>query len=200
MRFRERRSILARGAAPPNERATAVFLAVATAIHVVLLFGFLIRSKPPREIAMPPGGPLTRARLVRLSPLRSFPAERFGPALAGAANSTDINALADRLLGAKHPTRRRRRAPSRRWRSATRRARRSPSNRSAGPPGRTARARASPRRGRWSRRRRPTWCRAGGPRIPPAAPTSGPMVTSASRTISPRFGTRSASGGFHRRE
>ena len=82
MRFRERRSILARGAAPPNERATAVFLAVATAIHVVLLFGFLIRSKPPREIAMPPGGPLTRARLVRLSPLRSFPAAEATPAEA----------------------------------------------------------------------------------------------------------------------
>ena len=35
--------------------------------------------------------------------IRSFPAERFGPARAGAANSEDINALAEKLLAAKHP-------------------------------------------------------------------------------------------------
>ena len=35
--------------------------------------------------------------------IRSFPAERFGPAIAGAASSTEIDALADRLLAAKHP-------------------------------------------------------------------------------------------------
>jgi len=35
--------------------------------------------------------------------IRSFPAERFGPAHAGAANDASIDMLADKLLAAKHP-------------------------------------------------------------------------------------------------
>ena len=85
MQLLDRPSVLRRGAAPPDERATARFLALAAAIHIVLLLGFLIRAKPPREISIPPGGPLTRARLVRLSPLRSFPAPEAAPAEAAKA-------------------------------------------------------------------------------------------------------------------
>ena len=82
MRLLERPSVLRRGAAPPDERATALFLAIAAAIHIVLLSAFLIRAKPLREITLPAGGPLTRARLVRLAPLRSFPAPEAAPAEA----------------------------------------------------------------------------------------------------------------------
>jgi TonB family protein len=82
MQLLERPSILRRGAAPPDERKTAVFLAVAAAIHVALLLAFLIKAKPAREIVLPPGGPLTRARLVRLAPLRSFPSPEEPPSEA----------------------------------------------------------------------------------------------------------------------
>jgi TonB family protein len=94
MQLRDRPSILRRGAAPPDERATALFLAIATAIHIVLLSGFLIRTRPPREISLPPGGPLTRARLVRLTPLRSFPAPEAMP--AGAQKARPKPALSKR--------------------------------------------------------------------------------------------------------
>ena len=40
MQLLERPSILRRGAAPPNERKTAVFLAVAAAIHIALSNSF----------------------------------------------------------------------------------------------------------------------------------------------------------------
>ncbi len=82
MQLRERPSILRRGAAPADERTTAVFLAIAAAVHVALLLAFLIKARPPREIVLPPGGPLTRARIVRLVPLRSFPSPEALPAEA----------------------------------------------------------------------------------------------------------------------
>ena len=75
MDFREKPSILGRGAAPPNPRQTAVILAVACLVHIVLLGVSLTKMRPPREISIPAsGGPLTRARLVRIVPLRTFPA------------------------------------------------------------------------------------------------------------------------------
>jgi TonB family protein len=101
MRLLDRPSVLRRGAAPPDERATALFLAVAAAVHVVLLSAFLIRAKPPREISLPAGGPLTRARLVRIAPLRSFPAPEAAPA-ADAAKARPKPALSKRYTpGAK---------------------------------------------------------------------------------------------------
>jgi TonB family protein len=74
MELRENPDRLRRGAAPPDPRTSIVFLLVAGAIHAALLLVFLIETRPPREISLPPGGPLTRTRLVRLTPLRSFPA------------------------------------------------------------------------------------------------------------------------------
>jgi len=74
MELRDRPSVLRRGAAPPDERKTALFLAGACAIHFAILGLFLFRIAPHREftIAGAPG-PLTRARLVRLSPLAGLP-------------------------------------------------------------------------------------------------------------------------------
>ena len=75
MEFRDRPSVLRRGAAPPDERKTALFLAGACAIHVAILGFFLIRATPPMEFAIAGApGPLTRARLVRLTPLSALPA------------------------------------------------------------------------------------------------------------------------------
>ncbi len=83
MQLLERPSILRRGAAPPDERKTAVFLAIAAAIHVALLLAFLIKTKPPHEIVLPGGGgPITRTRLVRLVPLASFPSPEAVPPAA----------------------------------------------------------------------------------------------------------------------
>jgi TonB family protein len=74
MRFLDRPSIQRRGAAPPNPRKSAVFLGIACAIHVLIAAFLLVRIRPPREFSVPAsGGPLTRARLVRLAPLRTFP-------------------------------------------------------------------------------------------------------------------------------
>jgi len=74
MDLRERPSVLRRGASPPDGRTSALFLAGACAIHVAILGFFLIRTSPHKEftIAGAPG-PLTRARLVRLSPLAGLP-------------------------------------------------------------------------------------------------------------------------------
>ena len=82
MQLRDNPERLRRGAAPPDPRTSIVFLAVAGAIHAALLLVFLIEAKPLREISLPPGGPLTRTRIVRLSPLRSFPAPESAPAEA----------------------------------------------------------------------------------------------------------------------
>jgi len=75
MEFLEKRSVLGRGAAPPDGRRSAVFLALACVLHAALLGFFVTRARVPREITIPAsGGPLTRARLVRIVPLRTFPA------------------------------------------------------------------------------------------------------------------------------
>jgi TonB family protein len=75
MDFEEKPSIQRRGAAPPDARQSAILIALACLVHVVLLGVSLTKMRPPREIAIPAsGGPLTRARLVRIVPLRTFPA------------------------------------------------------------------------------------------------------------------------------
>lgn len=75
MELLEKASVRSRGAAPPGTRATAYFLAGSCVLHALLLFLFVSRARPAREIAMPAsGGPRTRTQLVRLTPLRTFPA------------------------------------------------------------------------------------------------------------------------------
>ena len=75
MEWREKPSVLRRGAAPPTERTTAIVLVIACAVHLLLLPAFLIKIKPPTEISLPSGaGPRMRTQLVRLSPLRTLPA------------------------------------------------------------------------------------------------------------------------------
>ena len=75
MELLEKASVRGRGAAPPGGRATAYFLAGSCVLHALLLFFFVSRARPAREIAMPAsGGPRTRSQLVRLTPLRTFPA------------------------------------------------------------------------------------------------------------------------------
>jgi hypothetical protein len=75
MEIREKPSILGRGAAPPTPRQTAVLCAMACVVHIALLGVSLTKMRPPREISIPAaGGPLTRTRLVRIVPLRTFPA------------------------------------------------------------------------------------------------------------------------------
>jgi protein TonB len=75
MEWREKPAILRRGAAPPNERTSVIVLAVACAIHLLILPLFLIHFKPPSEISLPSGsGPRMRTQLVRLSTLRTLPA------------------------------------------------------------------------------------------------------------------------------
>jgi TonB family protein len=75
MEWREKPTILRRGAAPPTERTSAIVLAAACAIHLLLVPFFLHRTRPPKEISLPSSaGPRTRTQLVRLAPLRALPA------------------------------------------------------------------------------------------------------------------------------
>jgi TonB family protein len=77
MALREKASVLRRGAAPPDERTTATFLAGSCLLHALLLVFFLSKARAPIDVALPAsgGGPRPpRAQIVRLSPLRSFPA------------------------------------------------------------------------------------------------------------------------------
>lgn len=94
MQLRDNPETLRRGAAPPDARTSILFLAVAGAIHAALLLVFLIETKPPREVSLPPGGPQTHTRLVRITPLRSFPAAEAAP--AEAARSRPKPALSKR--------------------------------------------------------------------------------------------------------
>jgi TonB family protein len=74
MDVRDRPAVLRRGAAPPSARASVWFLIVACALHAAGLIAFRIKIAPPREYAIAGGlGPQTRARLIRIAPLRSFP-------------------------------------------------------------------------------------------------------------------------------
>jgi TonB family protein len=76
MELRDSPSRLRRGAAPADERTSAFFVGIASALHAALLLFFVSWSKPPIDVAMPGGeGAATpRAQLVRLSPLRTYPA------------------------------------------------------------------------------------------------------------------------------
>lgn len=76
MEFKDKPSRLGRGAAPPGERASFLFLALACALHAALLLAFVTWGKAPLDVALPgSSGPAApRIRLVRLTPLRTFPA------------------------------------------------------------------------------------------------------------------------------
>jgi TonB family protein len=83
MDWREKPSVLRRGAAPPDERKSAIVVAIACALHLVVIPLFLYRTKAPTEISLPASsGPRTRSQLVRLAPLRTLPAPE--PAAASA--------------------------------------------------------------------------------------------------------------------
>lgn len=74
MEWREKPSVMRRGAAPPDERKSAIVLAIAAAVHLLLIPAFTLRLKPPTEISLPSGAPSpARVRLVRLTPLRTLP-------------------------------------------------------------------------------------------------------------------------------
>src|SRR5882672_9880808 len=74
MEFRDRPSVLRRGAAPPGERTSMWFLAWACALHFAFLSLFWIKILPGKEYAVAGStGPQTRARIIRITPLRSFP-------------------------------------------------------------------------------------------------------------------------------
>jgi TonB family protein len=73
MEWREKPSVLRRGAAPPDERTSAIVLAIACVLHLIVVPLFLIRVKPPTEITLPSGaGPRTRTQLVKLVRLRTL--------------------------------------------------------------------------------------------------------------------------------
>ncbi|HEU4724051.1 MAG TPA: energy transducer TonB [Candidatus Eisenbacteria bacterium] len=85
MEWREKPSVLRRGAAPPDERTSAIVVAIACVIHLVVLPFFFYKTKPPTEIALPASmGARTRTQLVRLSPLRTLPPAEAAPASAKA--------------------------------------------------------------------------------------------------------------------
>jgi TonB family protein len=69
------------GAAPLDERTSFLCVGIASALHAALLLLFVTWSKPPLEVALPgsSGASAPRAQLVRLSPLRTFPAAEAAP-------------------------------------------------------------------------------------------------------------------------
>jgi len=74
MDFRDRPAVLRRGAAPPSVRACYWFLVVASGLHLAGLSLFWIKIAPGKEYAIAGAtGPVTRARIIRITPLRSFP-------------------------------------------------------------------------------------------------------------------------------
>jgi TonB family protein len=74
MDVRDRPSVLRRGAAPPSGRACFWFLAIASGLHLASLSFFLVKIKPGKEYAIAGSAvPATRARIIRIAPLRSFP-------------------------------------------------------------------------------------------------------------------------------
>lgn len=74
MELRDRPSVLRRGAAPPSERACFWFLAIACGLHLAALSFLWIKIKPGKVYAVAgAAGPVTRARIIRIAPMRSFP-------------------------------------------------------------------------------------------------------------------------------
>jgi TonB family protein len=85
MEWREHPSALRRGAAPASGRTVAIAIAIACSVHLVLVPFALYKTRPPQEIALPASGArASRTQLVRLSPLRSFPAPEAAQAAATA--------------------------------------------------------------------------------------------------------------------
>lgn len=81
MALRESPARLRRGAAPPDERTSFIFMGVASLLHAALLLFFVTWSKPPLEVAIPGGSRPSgsRTQLVKLSPLRTFPPAEAPP-------------------------------------------------------------------------------------------------------------------------
>lgn len=74
METRDRPAILRRGAAPPSTRSCLWFLTWACVFHIAGLSALWIKVKPMKDYAVAGGlGPQTRARIIRITPLRSFP-------------------------------------------------------------------------------------------------------------------------------
>ena len=74
MELGDRPGVLRRGAAPPSTRTSLWLLVWACVLHVAGLSALYIKLKPPTEYAVAGGlGPQTRARLIRITPLRSYP-------------------------------------------------------------------------------------------------------------------------------
>jgi len=86
MEWREQPSVLRRGAAPADGRTVGIAIAIACLVHLILVPVVLYKTRPAREIALPAssGARPSRTKLVRLSPLRSFPAPEAAQAPAKA--------------------------------------------------------------------------------------------------------------------
>ena len=103
MELREKPSVLRRGAAPPDERTTAIFIATACLLHAALLAFYVSKARPLREISLPAsGGIVPRARLIRITPLRTFPSPEAAAPPVEAAHARPKPALIKRYTpGAK---------------------------------------------------------------------------------------------------
>ncbi len=103
MELREKPSILRRGAAPPDERTSAIFIAMACLFHAMLLGFFVNKARLSAEVSLPAsGGNTRRAQLVRITPLRTFPAPEAAAPQVEAARSRPKPALIKRYTpGAK---------------------------------------------------------------------------------------------------
>ena len=103
MELREKPSILRRGAAPPDERTSAIFIAMACLFHAMLLGFFVNKARLSAEVSLPASvGNTHRAQLVRITPLRTFPAPEAAAPQVEAARSRPKPALIKRYTpGAK---------------------------------------------------------------------------------------------------
>lgn len=74
MELLDRPAVQRRGAAPPSPRASLWFLAWACGFHIALLTLLWVKLPPGKQYAVAgSAGPQTRARIIRITPLRSFP-------------------------------------------------------------------------------------------------------------------------------
>src|SRR4051812_12294518 len=82
MRLHDHPARLRRGAAPAGERTSLLCVGIAAGAHAALLLLFVTWAKPPIDVALPgsSGAPPPPPRLVRLSPLRTFPPAESSPA------------------------------------------------------------------------------------------------------------------------
>lgn len=104
MEMRDKPSILRRGAAPPDERTSAIFIAMACLLHAMLLGFFVSKARLSREVSLPAtaGSVRRSAHLVRITPLRTFPAPEAAAPAAETAKSRPKPALIKRYTpGAK---------------------------------------------------------------------------------------------------